>query len=346
MQQNGIVHVGVLGILVISLFAIVYLGANTNGNGGKSAGAQNIASSYAAGQNAAADNQPVSGNRQAADNTTANAANGGQIVGNDRDAHGCIGSAGYSWCGAKGKCIRVWEEPCLAPGSLRILTEEFPPLNYKAADGTITGEATEVVLEIERRLNKSDTIEMKNWTDAYSVTLAQSDTVLYTTARTPERESSFKWVGPVASFDMVFYANSSSNLAVPNLSYAKMAKSVCAQSEDARAQYLLDNGFDNVDLQMNDAQCAQRVYLGQDDLWFGSSQVYNMTLQKAGLPSSSLRAVYVANKTDTYIAFNRQISDEVVKQWQDALDAMKADGTFDAIARRYSQGTNKSAGTS
>jgi hypothetical protein len=34
------------------------------------------------------------------------------MVGGDRDAHGCIGSAGYSWCEAKGTCIRSWEEPC------------------------------------------------------------------------------------------------------------------------------------------------------------------------------------------------------------------------------------------
>jgi hypothetical protein len=34
------------------------------------------------------------------------------IVGNDRDSHGCIGSAGYSWCEAKGKCLRSWEENC------------------------------------------------------------------------------------------------------------------------------------------------------------------------------------------------------------------------------------------
>ena len=37
------------------------------------------------------------------------------IVGNDRDAHGCIGSAGYTWCEAKQKCLRTWEEPCQTP---------------------------------------------------------------------------------------------------------------------------------------------------------------------------------------------------------------------------------------
>lgn len=39
------------------------------------------------------------------------------IVGGDRDTHGCIGSAGYSWCAAKNKCLRVWEESCTGVSS-------------------------------------------------------------------------------------------------------------------------------------------------------------------------------------------------------------------------------------
>jgi len=34
------------------------------------------------------------------------------IVGGDKDSHGCIGSAGYSWCEVKQKCLRSWEETC------------------------------------------------------------------------------------------------------------------------------------------------------------------------------------------------------------------------------------------
>jgi hypothetical protein len=35
-----------------------------------------------------------------------------KLIGGDRDAHGCIGSAGYQWCETKQKCLRIWEEPC------------------------------------------------------------------------------------------------------------------------------------------------------------------------------------------------------------------------------------------
>lgn len=31
------------------------------------------------------------------------------VVGNDRDVHGCIASAGYAWCPRESACVRWWE---------------------------------------------------------------------------------------------------------------------------------------------------------------------------------------------------------------------------------------------
>lgn len=31
------------------------------------------------------------------------------MVGDDKDSHGCIPSAGYQWCGKENKCVRSWE---------------------------------------------------------------------------------------------------------------------------------------------------------------------------------------------------------------------------------------------
>lgn len=42
------------------------------------------------------------------------AATTAMMPGSDRDSHGCIGSAGYSWCEPKQKCLREWEEACAA----------------------------------------------------------------------------------------------------------------------------------------------------------------------------------------------------------------------------------------
>jgi hypothetical protein len=65
------------------------------------------------------------------------------ILGGDRDEHGCIGSAGYSWCEAKNKCIRIWEEDCnsrqaiqkaLAKKENKQLSETFITIRYETAD--------------------------------------------------------------------------------------------------------------------------------------------------------------------------------------------------------------------
>jgi len=37
---------------------------------------------------------------------------GQKIIGGDKDEHGCLIAAGYSWCESKNKCLRIWEESC------------------------------------------------------------------------------------------------------------------------------------------------------------------------------------------------------------------------------------------
>lgn len=35
-----------------------------------------------------------------------------KLIGGDKDEHGCLIAAGYSWCEVKQKCLRPWEEQC------------------------------------------------------------------------------------------------------------------------------------------------------------------------------------------------------------------------------------------
>lgn len=58
------------------------------------------------------------------DNTNAQKTENQQtVVGGDKDEYGCIGSAGYSWCELKNKCLRIWEEPCLPDEEVRAVKD-------------------------------------------------------------------------------------------------------------------------------------------------------------------------------------------------------------------------------
>jgi hypothetical protein len=63
-----------------------------------------------------------------------------QVIGGDKDEHGCLIAAGYSWCEAKQKCLRTWEEECGSTGTgarhvctaeekaAEVCTQEYAPV--------------------------------------------------------------------------------------------------------------------------------------------------------------------------------------------------------------------------
>ncbi|MBU2560830.1 MAG: hypothetical protein KKD17_00910 [Nanoarchaeota archaeon] len=65
-----------------------------------------------------------------------------QVVGGDRDEHGCKASAGYRWCEATRLCQRFWEEPC--ESELQQDAEEFCEDDDVSA-AYVCGESVKVV---------------------------------------------------------------------------------------------------------------------------------------------------------------------------------------------------------
>ncbi|MDD1669234.1 MAG: transporter substrate-binding domain-containing protein, partial [Methanomicrobiales archaeon] len=121
---------------------------------------------------------------------------------------------------------------------LRILTEDSPPFNFPGADGKAAGQSTEVVNGILARLNQKAAIEILPWSEGYSLARAGPRVVLYSTARTDEREKLFKWVGPVAANDYTLYARKGSGLQISSLEAAKKAGRIGVVKDDARHQFL------------------------------------------------------------------------------------------------------------
>jgi len=58
-------------------------------------------------------------------------------VGNDTDEHGCIGSAGYSWCEPKNTCLRIWEQACYSSPEQEIQYRLAKKYNKPVAEITV-----------------------------------------------------------------------------------------------------------------------------------------------------------------------------------------------------------------
>jgi ABC-type amino acid transport substrate-binding protein len=218
---------------------------------------------------------------------------------------------------------------------LRIITENLPPFNYAGADGKTTGLATEVVNSILARLNQTAEIEILPWTEGYSLARAGPRVALYSTGRTDERENLFRWVGPVASSEYMLYARNGSGLQINSLEGAKKGGRIGVVKDDARHQFLRENRFDTITTCGSDAECLLDLMAGTTDLWLGSSENAADTARKEGIDPSAYTALYPVRTVNLYIAFSNDTPDSIITSWQAALDAMKRDGTFDAIRKKY-----------
>ena len=71
------------------------------------------------------------------------------------------------------------------------------------ADGKVVGIATDKVRAAFERAGLPYTIELLPWKRAYAAAYQRPDACVYSTARTPERDPLFKWVGPTDSAEWV-----------------------------------------------------------------------------------------------------------------------------------------------
>jgi ABC-type amino acid transport substrate-binding protein len=249
---------------------------------------------------------------------------------------GCALACGCTTQGPAGTISKNAGTPGpVADAGLRIITEDAPPFNYAGADGMAAGESTDVVNGILARLNQTAPIRVLPWSEGYGLALTGPRTALFSTARTDEREHLFRWVGPIASFDYTLYARNGSGLQITSLEAAKKAGSTGVVKDDARHQFLLENGFGNVTTCGSDAECLRNLVAGDTDLWLGSSATAADIAGKEGIDPSAFVVVYPVRTVPLYIAFSNDTPDNVVASWQGALDAMRTDGTLDAIRTRY-----------
>lgn len=219
-----------------------------------------------------------------------------------------------------------------------LLTENFPPYNMAnngknfAQDDNIDGIAADVVREMFKRAGVSYSLTLRfPWDRIYKLALEKPDYGVFVTARLPEREELFKWVGPIGPDDWILLARGDSNLVVNNLQQAKQYR-IGAYKGDAIAEHLEKQGLEPV-TSLRDQENARKLDSGQIDLWATGDPAGRYLARQEGI--SGLKTVLRFHSAQLYLALNREVPDEVVQKLQSELDKMRTEGYVDNILNSY-----------
>ncbi len=222
--------------------------------------------------------------------------------------------------------------------SLVLLTENFPPYNM-AADGknfareeNIQGIAADVVREMFKRAGIGYSMTLRfPWDRIYKLAMQNPDYGVFVTARLPEREQSFKWVGPIGPDDWILLARPDSKFKFDRLEQARHLK-IGAYKGDAIAETLGRQGLHPV-IALRDQDNAQKLMDGEIDVWATGDPAGRYLARLEGV--NNLKTVLRFNSAELYLALNKAVPDEVVARLQQALDQLRAEGRVDDILNRY-----------
>ena len=225
-----------------------------------------------------------------------------------------------------------------AKEKLMILTEENPPLSY-AENGKITGFVTDVVNQLLKTTeNEHAVIEIYPWARAYKMAKNKANILLYTTARTQKREAQFKWVGPVAKRTMwIWKLKKRKDIRIHNLDDVKNY-SFSIVPNSAGANYLLDHGFTKKQLNYmpHDTQTMKTFLLERNEFVLKTKLSMSFSLRMLGKSMDIVEPVFqLQSEGDYYLAFSLGTPDNVVVTFQNALNELKKNGSYDRIEARW-----------
>ena len=233
------------------------------------------------------------------------------------------------------------DQTACAHGGLTVVTEELPPYNM-TLDGKLTGMSTEVVQAVLKEAGETAPIQSMPWARAYDIALNSEKVLIYSIARTAQRETLFKWVGVIAPTRWYLFSLPGTQFNLKSLEDARQYQ-IATVKDDVGEQYLIDKGFAigrNLQSSNKYEHNYAKLKAGRVDLWISNELNAHYLVRKGSgnphenaVPQLSLDDLGGAN--GLCMAFSRNTPDEVVERFRHALARVRADGRYDAIAARW-----------
>jgi polar amino acid transport system substrate-binding protein len=210
---------------------------------------------------------------------------------------------------------------------LTIYTEHFPPYNF-IEDDVVTGINVEIVRRACELANVECQFNLYPWNRAMRRVGENTHSGIMSTARTPERENSFKWIGPLVSGNNCIYRLAERNDIIINSLFDAQAYTLGGARDDAYITTYQDLGFEvgqNLTLYLGKYGQMRPLELGRIDLIFGSSNTIDNLMSSIDLKLKDVVPVAMIPQTKhkgNYLALHSQAPADLATNLQNTINKL------------------------
>jgi polar amino acid transport system substrate-binding protein len=232
----------------------------------------------------------------------------------------------------------IWLGALAAVLGLLVAGARAQPLTFVTEDtsytylrsGRVAGPATDVVEAVLKRARIEDyRIQLYPWARAYDLALKEPNVLIYLIARTPARESLFKWVGEFMKIEYHFYKlRDNHDVVVRTLDDARRY-TIGTMRDDLRHHYLQDKGFRRLVVSAQNIDNFRKLVHRQVQLIPLPENDATLLCRETGFDCAGLEKVLTLDEltASLYLAASLATPDTVVEPLRKAFQELKAQGT-------------------
>ncbi len=214
-------------------------------------------------------------------------------------------------------------------------TEDYYPYNYMD-NGMVRGVSADTLRLVWKKLGLAEQpITLLPWVRAFGAVQKSPGTVLFSVARTPERDADFRWACPIDEVRFVLWAKKDANVVVNTL-WDLQNYTIGTIRGDITDQLLQSMG---VSLKVESAPSMEHNMKdfnnGRVDILAYEERSMGKYLQQRGLAPDAYEVVYLLKAIPVCFAFNLSVSESVVKRFEDALHEVRNTPEFHEVRTRY-----------
>lgn len=217
--------------------------------------------------------------------------------------------------------------------SIKLVIQEFAPLTHTSAKtNVVEGVLTEKIQEIMKRAGETTSIRSTSLARALLATQTEENTCMIGLRRTPERESSFNWIGPLITDDWVLYGKKDNLRKLKNFEEAKPYR-IGSYKNAATGLQLMEQGY-KIEFASEDEDNPRLLLNDRIDYWI-VSELHGMYIaQQQGHGKDISHAVRYKN-IELYMLCHNAMDRQRVAKFNKLNKEIETDGTMEKILHKY-----------
>ncbi len=235
-------------------------------------------------------------------------------------------------------CAQGWSDT----SKLNIITEQYQPYNFidpNDSSQKIQGIAVDLLVEMLAKTGSSQSIkdiQIQPWARGYEALKNETNTLLFSTTRTKERENSFKWACPINEIKTEVIALKSAKIKIADKKDL-LKYQIGSVRDDVGEQLVVAAGVPLGKLKRTAKYEAnlKKLQTSRIDLYVGSMDSIDAMCQNIGCNTDIFESVYTLDVSQLCFAFNKKTNDGLINTLQEALSEIVAQGRIEELHKKY-----------